>query len=370
MSQPPGAHGEQYAGGYQRAARHQQRWGLLVEDEFKTDGADLIQIGFRSLVATLFYLAASVTHDVVISGREHVSGYHPTILLSNHKRDLDSLVVASVAYFARGISRPDTRLIYALREDAFWPGFLNYLQLPWPLGRLLSSLNVRAPIFLIKGYPMGYVTARTDLPRIQRQLRLFGELLDRGRDLYWTPEGGLTLDGRLSRFRAGFHRIVQESHAPLHLLPMAVIYDFMTTGRTRCFIRIGPEIGVDRGLARPELERQAHEAILRQMTITIGHLAAAVLRDLPESTQFSRGELERLLANEGRRFVRAGLSVDPRLRRWPSFRRRVSRFLGYARRRDILRQEGGNWRLLLGCEQPQMRYVLNEVLEVEQGLKV
>src|SRR5712692_9345550 len=66
VAQPPGADGEQDASG------HQPRWGLLVEDELKTGAATLVQDTFRSVVAWLFYAAASVTNDVVVHGREHV----------------------------------------------------------------------------------------------------------------------------------------------------------------------------------------------------------------------------------------------------------------------------------------------------------
>lgn len=355
----------------QDARRHQRKWGLVVEDEFKTDVAILIQDAFRGLLGTLFYLASSVTHDVVIYGREHVSGHHPTIIISNHKRDLDSMVLIGIAYFARGIGRPNRRIAFALREDAFWQGFLQrYLHWPWPFGPLLARISVKPHLHLLKAFPIGYLTQRDQLGHIQAQLRRFARLLDSGRDLYWTPEGGLALDGHLERFRAGLYRVIEDSHAPLRLLPMAVFYDFMTTLRTRCFVRIGSEIVVDRSIPRSELERQARMAILCQMTLNIGHLAAALLRDLPAHSELSYEEIAQLLRHRAGTYRAAGLALDPRLTmRW-SFGPRLKQFLGYARRQGILKEETGRWKIGLGIRHPEMRYVLNELTEVETALQI
>jgi len=366
MAQAPGADGKQDAGRYVRAPRQRRRLGLLVEDEVKTGAATLVQDAFRIGLATAFYLAASVTHDVVIYGREHVSGHHPTLLLCNHKRDFDSVVLAGVAYTARGISQPNERLIYSLREDAFWPDFLEeYLGWRGPL-----RLNARGPLRFLKAYPMGYVRTRADLPRVEGQLRRFASLLDRGRDLYWTPEGGLSLDGRLERFRAGFYRIVRMSRAPLHLLPAAIFYDYMTTTRTRCFIRFGPEIPVDRSLSKSALEQQARRAILSQMTVNAGHLMAAVLRDLPPGARLTREEIEHKLLAHARHYRAAGLPLDGRLIRHGSFRRRVSKLLQYLQRQRILAFDGRYWGVYEGMDHKEMRYVLNELLETESALGI
>ncbi|MFI5267515.1 MAG: 1-acyl-sn-glycerol-3-phosphate acyltransferase [Chloroflexota bacterium] len=342
---------------------------MLLEDELKTDVATLIQDAFRGLVATLFYLAASAKHDVAIYGRDHCSNEHPKIVLSNHKRDFDSLVLGGVAYFARGIAHPNRRMVFCLREDAFWPGFLDSY-LGWrPLHKLLSRLPLRATLHLLKTYPMGYVTTRADMPRIEGQLGRFANLLDHGRDLYWTPEGGLGLNGHLDRFRAGFYRLVKASHTPLRILPAAVFYDFMTTLRTRCFIRFGPEIILDRSLGKGQLEQQARRAIVCQMTINAGHLAAAAFRRLPPGTLLTRAELDSLLLSEARRFRQAGLALDPRLTmRW-TFRGRVGQLLRYMRREGILEDAGnGRWKLATGIQHREMQYVLNELTDAEAML--
>ncbi|HLY64030.1 MAG TPA: hypothetical protein VKU60_00730, partial [Chloroflexota bacterium] len=288
---------------------------------------------------------------------------------SNHKRELDSLVLPAITYFARGITCPNRFLVYAIREDAVWPRFLEqYLRWPWPFSATLPRLRVKAAVLFIKGLPMGYVTQRSDLTRIQGQLQHFAELLDRGRELYWTPEGGLGLDGKFGRVRAGLYRIVQGSHSALRLLPVAVFYDFMTTRRTRCFVRFGSEMVVDRSLSRSAFEQQVRQAILREMTVNIGHLAAATLRELPPGARFRDQELEQGLVAHARRLRAGGFALDPRLTmRW-TFKRRLKRFVGYAMRHGILRREGDSWRVAAGLQQPKMSYVLNELEEAERVL--
>jgi 1-acyl-sn-glycerol-3-phosphate acyltransferase len=336
----------------------------LVEDELKTSTATRIQQTFRTLVAWSFYAAATARYDVVVYGREHVSAHHPKIVLSNHKRDLDSVVLAALAFLAQGFTKPNHRLVYALREDAFWPDFLDFY-LHWR-----SSLRVAGVLRLLKCYPMGYVRSRSDLPRIESQLRTFAWLLDHGRDVYWTPEGGLSVDGRLGRFRAGFHRLVRGSRVPLRILPVAIFYDFTTTGRTRCSIRFGPELAVDRSLGKSALEEQARTAILRQTTINAGHLAAAALRDPGAHADFTGSALNAALVEHARRLAGAGLPLDPRLRSRRGFARRVDGLLAYLVREGVLAQSNDLLRPARGLNHPGMRYVLNELQEAESAVRL
>ena len=318
---------------------------------------------FRGLVGTVFYLLPSITHDVVIHGRENLSDHHPTIVISNHKRDLDSLVLVGIIYTSRGFAHPNREMVFALREDAFWEGFVGSY-----VGRFPLKLTVKPHLQLLKAYPMGMLRSRRDRARIRAQLDRLAGLLDRGRDLYWTPEGGLALDGRLDRFRAGLYRLIQTTHAPLRLLPVAIFYDFTTTTRTRCFIRLGSEILIDRSLSRAEIERQARQAILRQMTINAGHLLVAVLRRHSLETYFSQADLEQAVLEEALRLDGGGLALDGRLSmRW-SFRWRLRRLLGYAAREHILQRSNAGWSVQLGLNHPQMQYVLNELDDAERTL--
>ncbi|MDE3076244.1 MAG: hypothetical protein KGJ86_12520, partial [Chloroflexota bacterium] len=73
---------------------------MLLEDELKTNTAVLVQEGLRAGLASLFYLLTSLFFDLQVDGRQHVSSHHPTLIVSNHKRALDSMILPSVCYFA------------------------------------------------------------------------------------------------------------------------------------------------------------------------------------------------------------------------------------------------------------------------------
>jgi len=337
-----------------------------VDDELKSDSAVLIQNAFCGLIAWLFYLAPRLAYEVQVRGQEHISGQHPVLIVSNHKRDLDSLILVALSYLHGGFEGHSHPIAFALREDASWRGFLQaYLRLPGLAGRILGATSLRGHLHMLRAFPIGYLTDRRQLERIRGQLQTFANLIDRGYDVYWTPEGGLSLDGRLARFRAGLYRLVENSSAPLKLRPMAVFYDFMTTGRTRCFVRIGPESWIDRSVGRAEFEQEARLAILRQTTINVAHLAVAALREIELPASISREDFERRLLHHAGRYRSAGLALDPRLESAASFRRRLDAFLDYAQSESLLGTVSSVDVPSDVLERGGMSYARNELLEAE-----
>ncbi|MBV8085391.1 MAG: hypothetical protein JO247_11310 [Chloroflexi bacterium] len=207
--------------------------------------------------------------------------------------------------------------------------------------------------------------SRADRARVQAQLAEFARVLDRGHDLYWAPEGGLGLDGHLEPFRAGLHRVVEASRAQLRVLPVTIMYDFMTSRRTRCLIRIGPEFEVERSWTRRDLDDYVRRALLRQMTLNMGHVMAAVLREWPQGDARSFAIIQQVAHQHARRVAASGAPIDARLAVAWMFRRRLRYFLAYARKHDILQPDGAVWRVSQGLDHPQMRYVRNELEDVE-----
>src|SRR5437763_14749861 len=104
-------------------------------------------------------------------------------------------------------------------------------------------------------------------------------------------------------------------------------------------------------------------AILRLMTVSAGHLTAAVLRQMQPEERLTRPSLEERMLGHARRYRAAGLALDVRLTmRW-SFRWRVRRLLQYLWRRGILAREANVWRIGTGFQDADMQYVLNELEE-------
>ena len=334
----------------------------------KALAGSLVGSAFRALLATAFGIVPRLTHDVVVSGLEHFSGHRPTIIICNHKRDLDTVVLMSVMFFARRDIRRGGPFSIGLADKFFQPGFLGrYWR--WPLlGQVMGRVDLRPVLRLLNAYPIGPVTSRARLPMVYGQLRQFVDLVESGHDVYWSPEGTLSANGSLSPLRAGLYRIVRESRLSPHLLPIHINYDFMTNGRPRCFVRIGRELPVNTRLRRTEFNRLAREAIVGQMTVNAAHLLAAVLRRQGLEAPFSRSQLETTLRQQLREYHRQGWHIDPRLTTSWTFHRRVTQLLAYASKREILVETPHGWTLGRGFDDPELRYVLNEISEIDPVL--
>ncbi|MHB8620837.1 MAG: lysophospholipid acyltransferase family protein [Chloroflexota bacterium] len=331
----------------------------------------LVGSTFRALLATVFGIIPRLTHDVVVSGIDHISGHHPTIVICNHKRDLDTVVLMSAMYFARkqlGIHQDQFAI--GLSDKFFKPGFLGtYWRFTPRLNRIMSDLDLRPVFRVLHAFPIGPVTSRRRLPVVHQPLRQFVELLDCRHDIYWSPEGALSVDGSLGTLRAGLYRIISRSRSSPHLLPVHINYDFTTMGRPRCFVRIGPELPVSRDLRRAEFNRLARPAIAAQMTINAGHVLAACLCSDSMDVPFTQSRLKAMLLRQLYKYRQQGWHIDPRLATSWTFHRRVTGLLAYARKRRILRKTPGGWVADRGLEHPDMRYVINEVSELDQRLR-
>jgi hypothetical protein len=114
--------------------------------------------------------------------------------------------------------------------------------------------------------------ARRDLDDVARWLREDGTI-------YGSPEGRLSPDGRVSPMSGGFHRVLRAAPADTRVLPIAVVYDFMRSGRPRLFVDVAPAIEHAPGLARAELNASLRSAWLRSARFTCTQLATgAVVR--------------------------------------------------------------------------------------------
>jgi hypothetical protein len=69
------------------------------------------------------------------------------------------------------------------------------------------------------------------------------------------------------------------------------------------------------------------------------------------------------MLGHARRYRQSGLALDPRLTRRASFRRRLDHLLDYAAHRGF-NVAPGIWNM----DHPDLRYALNELLEVENAL--
>ena len=73
---------------------------------------------------------------------------------------------------------------------------------------------------------------------IERQIGELADCLRSGHSLYTSPEGRLSPDGRLSPIPGGLARLLEVAPEDTRVQPIAIVYDFIHTGRARAFVDV------------------------------------------------------------------------------------------------------------------------------------
>lgn len=217
------------------------------------------------------------------------------------------------------------------------------------------------------------------LATAKEQLADCVEWLRTGGSLYTSPEGRLSADGRLSPCRAGLTRVLRAAPPDTRVLPIAIIYDYMTTGRLRMWIDLAPAILDGNTLTRPALERRLRAAWMGAARFTCTQLASGLLVYRHEQGQraTTTSALEAGVSAWARELFAAGRQVDPLLLTEEGVHRRLASYLAYAELHGILRHYGdsivlapgrpGEINVLpgdVGYRYEPLRYAANEVREM------
>jgi hypothetical protein len=114
----------------------------------------------RVTVGGALYVGPRLFYDVEIHGLEHDTGAPRTYLAISHKRDLDAMAPIPPLLAHRGWRAFTSDVHFAMRSDAFEPGFLARMALrPRWLSFLLRPLSVGTPVRDLGIHPL------TDLHR-------------------------------------------------------------------------------------------------------------------------------------------------------------------------------------------------------------
>ena len=200
-----------------------------------------------------------------------------------------------------------------------------------------------------------------------------------GGSLYTSPEGLLSIDGRLSPLRAGLTRVLRAAPSDTRVQPIAIIYDFMATGRLRMWIDLAPAIEGGSVLTNHELERRVREVWLDVARFTCTQLASGLLMYRCEQGQRATriASLEAGVLAWARELAAAGRQVDPALLSEEGVHRCVAGYLTYAELHGIIRHYGDSIVLApgrpaeitvtpgdVGYRQAPLRYAANEMREM------
>ncbi len=109
-----------------------------------------------NLIGLTFRLGIKPFFDLQIDGMEHYSESPSSLIVANHKRDLDSVLIASVFYYHEGFLNPSTPVSFMGDENLFQPGFLaDWIKGPKLLKKVLQPLSLNHVLQWLNAYPIG-----------------------------------------------------------------------------------------------------------------------------------------------------------------------------------------------------------------------
>lgn len=108
----------------------------------------------RAIIAGAFWIATRLSYHVEISGLNYDTGAPRTYLAMSHKRDLDPIVLIPTLVFHRGWRGLAGDVHFALRGDAFAPGYLARIVMhPRWLSFLLRFLSIGPVLLRLGAHP-------------------------------------------------------------------------------------------------------------------------------------------------------------------------------------------------------------------------
>lgn len=128
---------------------------------------------------SVFDIGIRCLYPIDVCGREHFSQAPSTLIVSNHRRDSDGPILASVLLQRRGLRVQGIRPYFVAREDLFRRGFLRDYLRYWPAplrALLLSRLSLRGLLEGMHALPMRRIPERSLGEVLEDVLAIFGDL--------------------------------------------------------------------------------------------------------------------------------------------------------------------------------------------------
>jgi hypothetical protein len=220
---------------------------------------------------------------------------------------------------------------------------------------------------------------RRMITRIKESITELNIWVSSGGSLYGSPEGHLSPDGKVSPINSHLHRILRHIPSDMRIIPISIIYDFMTVGRMRIFVDFAPAIENAPLLPLHELDTRLRLAWLRSVRITSTQLASGFLLNAAREG-LSAVTLDDVVDNMYHQAVslaNAGRNVDQYLLARNQTRKRALNFLAYAERHKLIHRIGkGTWTLTfnetaiqvrpreVGYDQSPLVYAWNELQDI------
>ena len=201
-----------------------------------------------------------------------------------------------------------------------------------------------------------------NVARIKSELAGLDEWLWRGGSIYGSPEGHLSPDGKLSPINSALHRLMRAAPPDTRIVPIVLIYDFMTTQRLRIFVDFAPAIEHAPACATGQLDAALHNSWIQHARFTCTQLAGGFLfqAHLSGLSSFTLDDLAKNIHVQANRLAWEGRHVDAHLLDLRGARKRAKGFIGYAERHGLVRR-GDHGEYTPTVAEPPMRLRPSEV---------
>ncbi len=186
----------------------------------------------------------------------------------------------------------------------------------------------------------------------QAHLRALAAELTAGNVVVMAPEGALSPDGRLQRFRSGLVRLLRAAPSA-EVVPVGITYDVLRPGRPRAFLRVGAPLSGLSERPRREIVHTVRRHLAELNTVTLAQLLGWVLLDEldPQTAVLDRAELVRRIWHRAAALAADGYALDRQLLEPSRFERAFVSLLRAARGRGLAMSGSAvwvDWRLLRG----------------------
>ncbi len=231
----------------------------------------------------------------------------------------------------------------------------------------ILALSMRSPL------------KRRMITNIKGSISELNSWMSRGGSLFGSPEGRLSPDGKVSLINSGLHRILRQIPLDTRIVPISIMYDFMTIGRIHIFVDFAPAIENASLLPSNELDTRLRQAWLHSARITSTQLASSFLVNAEREglSSFTLDDIVAYMYRQAIKLAKTGRNVDQNLLKQDLTRKRAKSFLAYAERHELIRRIGAyTWELTLnetaiqvrprevGYDQSPLAYAWNELQEI------
>jgi len=174
--------------------------------------------------------------------------------------------------------------------------------------------------------------------QLKQQLTEMRNWLARGGSVWGAPEGQLSPTGSNGRITAILHRLLRPGPASTSIVPIAIVYDFMTVKRARIFVDVAPPILYDPRSPAQAINEQLRRAWLTSARFTCTQLASGFVARTSKAAVpfFTLSDLVTAIEQEAARLAETGRHVDQRLLDHQSARKLAAAFMQYAGRRKLV----------------------------------